>query len=262
MTKNQPKERQTCVVISPIWSPEPPDTPLDTMSGNWLLDHIVKPVAAGEPWNYDVLPVDQSSTGLIDEQIINSIHDANLIIADLSGGNANAFYELGLAHAFQRPVIHMISLDDRSPFDISHHQFIDFDRHTANGVEEARLDLVKQIEAVNLKDFQISNPVTRARGIQKISVTGDSRFQIISQVLDDQRETKKLIVDLVRKLDSLEQNDISQDANGFLRTTEFENGPPTLKFQRQSGKDMISRLIRFNRKFSNSTSDKEPTEEL
>jgi hypothetical protein len=104
--------------------------------------------------------------------------------------------------------------------------------------------------------------VTRARGIQKISGTGDSRFQIISQVLDDQRKTKKLIVNLVRKLHSFEQNDISQNANGILRATESENAPPTLKFQRESGRDMISRLVRFKRNLSNGTSGKEPTEDL
>jgi uncharacterized RDD family membrane protein YckC len=39
------------------------------------------------------------SSGMILEEIVRSIRDAHLIIADLTGGNPNVCYELGIAHA-------------------------------------------------------------------------------------------------------------------------------------------------------------------
>ena len=39
------------------------------------------------------------------KDIVVGIHDANVIIADLTGLNANVFYELGLAHAMNKKVL-------------------------------------------------------------------------------------------------------------------------------------------------------------
>ncbi|MDX2115238.1 MAG: hypothetical protein SFZ24_06385 [Planctomycetota bacterium] len=54
------------------------------------------------------------------ERIVNQIAKADLIIADVSSSNPNVFYELGYAHALDKPVI-IISQDvDDIPFDLKH----------------------------------------------------------------------------------------------------------------------------------------------
>jgi len=55
------------------------------------------------------------TTGSVVEQGGDQIEKAKLLLADLSGKNANVFYELGLAHAARKPVV----------FTASNHQ----DRH-------------------------------------------------------------------------------------------------------------------------------------
>lgn len=52
------------------------------------------------------------------QDIVDGIYRANVIIADLSGLNANVFYELGLAHAMNKKVIIITQDLGELPFDI------------------------------------------------------------------------------------------------------------------------------------------------
>lgn len=52
------------------------------------------------------------------ENIWDSINQATIILADLSGKNPNVFYELGLAHALAKPVILISPESEDIPFDI------------------------------------------------------------------------------------------------------------------------------------------------
>jgi hypothetical protein len=67
------------------------------------------------------------STGSVVEQIWEQIEKAKLLLADLSGKNANVFYELGLAHAAQKPVVFTSSSVDDVPFDLRHLRVIIYD---------------------------------------------------------------------------------------------------------------------------------------
>lgn len=59
----------------------------------------------GESLGFQTMRVAQYySSGMILEEIVRSIRDAHLIIADLTRGNANVCYELGLAHALGKRV--------------------------------------------------------------------------------------------------------------------------------------------------------------
>lgn len=48
---------------------------------------------------------EQIFEGSVLERIYNQISRADIIIADMSGRNANVFYEVGYAHALGRPAI-------------------------------------------------------------------------------------------------------------------------------------------------------------
>lgn len=59
--------------------------------------------------------------GSIDYQMYKELLDADLVIADLSTANVNAFYELGVRHALRRRTTIVISEDKYSyPFDLNH----------------------------------------------------------------------------------------------------------------------------------------------
>jgi hypothetical protein len=67
------------------------------------------------------------TTGSVVEQIWDQIEKAKLLLADLSGKNANVFYELGLAHAARKPVVFTSSNTEDVPFDLRHLRVIIYD---------------------------------------------------------------------------------------------------------------------------------------
>ena len=64
--------------------------------------------------------------GMIYEKIIGSLNEADFIIADLTHGKQNCYYELGIAHALKKKVIHIIHVDGKLHFDIQGFRFIKY----------------------------------------------------------------------------------------------------------------------------------------
>jgi hypothetical protein len=76
------------------------------------------------------------STGSVIEQIWDQIRRAKVLLADLTGKNANVFYELGLAHAACKPVVFTTANLDDVPFDLRHLRVVTYDiRDPAWGVK-------------------------------------------------------------------------------------------------------------------------------
>ena len=67
------------------------------------------------------------ATGKIIDQIWSGITAAKVLVAELTGRNPNVFYELGLAHALQKPVVLVSSNQDDVPFDLQHIRVIYYD---------------------------------------------------------------------------------------------------------------------------------------
>jgi hypothetical protein len=66
-------------------------------------------------------------TGKIMDQIWSGISEAKVLVAELTSRNPNVFYELGLAHALQKPVVLVSSKEDDVPFDLQHIRVIYYD---------------------------------------------------------------------------------------------------------------------------------------
>ncbi|HEV2757708.1 MAG TPA: hypothetical protein VG318_18255 [Actinomycetota bacterium] len=56
--------------------------------------------------------------GTVSEQIVRSIVNARVVIADLTGRNPNVYYELGIAHSFGKPLIILVDSTENLAFDI------------------------------------------------------------------------------------------------------------------------------------------------
>lgn len=108
---------QTCFVVQPFAAP---------LGGYYEL--IYKP--AIEQAGLVAVRADAEifGTGKIIDQIWRGIGDAVILVAELTTKNPNVFYELGLAHAREKPVI-LISADEADvPFDLRHIRVILYDR--------------------------------------------------------------------------------------------------------------------------------------
>ncbi|MHB8589796.1 MAG: hypothetical protein ACYDA0_13245 [Candidatus Dormibacteraceae bacterium] len=79
---------------------------------------------------------DWSKTGRITDQIIEALKTAHLIIADITGPNANVMYELGYAHALEKQVI-VMNADRGSPFDVQDYRQILYTNEDLPSAEES-----------------------------------------------------------------------------------------------------------------------------
>jgi hypothetical protein len=78
-----------------------------------------------------------------------SIEEADFIIADLTGKNANVFYEVGICHALEKLVLLLAQSMDDVPFDLRHRRVLLY-RYTPKGckwLESSLRDHVKSITA-------------------------------------------------------------------------------------------------------------------
>lgn len=86
---------------------------------NELYNNVIKKVCE-EEFDVQVIRADDSySTGMIISDIVTQITESKLIIADITPTNANVYYEVGYAHALNKPTILLAEKSTKLPFDVS-----------------------------------------------------------------------------------------------------------------------------------------------
>lgn len=171
----EPTAKKLCFVVGPIG----PDGGDDRIHADWLLEGIIQPVMT-EFSDFEVQRADQmTEPGLIDAQVINALLNAELVIADLSQLNPNAFYEIGIRHMIQKPIIHMQLADQKIPFDLSLYRAIKFARVRPRDLQTAREQLKAQVQSVLSAGYQVENPVTNARGRLKLEQHATPEMRIL-----------------------------------------------------------------------------------
>lgn len=111
-----------CFVISPIGD----EDSIERRHADLLLGSLIEPSLV--ELGLRAVRADQiSKPGLITGQIIDHIVRSKLVIADLSFGNPNVFYELALRHATRLPVVQLIRRGDKLPFDVGQYRTVELD---------------------------------------------------------------------------------------------------------------------------------------
>jgi hypothetical protein len=91
-----------------------------------LYREVIAPVC--EQSGYEPVRADEfSRPGIIIEDIISGIREADVVIAEITPVNANVFYELGYAQARGKPTILLAGRGESLPFDISGQRCIFYD---------------------------------------------------------------------------------------------------------------------------------------
>jgi len=177
-------KKKTCFVVGPIGAADSETR----RRADWLLRGIIKPVFDAHFADYEVVRSDTIVTpGMIDVQMINHLHDAELVIADMSETNPNAFYEMGIRHMTGKPIVHMFSSDTKIPFDVAPHRAIPFSIDHVETVDKAQRDLKDAVAEVVRPDFRVINPVTRARGVQQIETGAPPELQLLWEEITELR---------------------------------------------------------------------------
>lgn len=135
-----------------------------------------------------------SKTGNITHQIIELLLDSELVIADMSGNNANVFYELGIRHATNKAFVQIKNQEDIIPFDLSQVRTISYNySEKTKSINEHDIKLFKEniisfVRECELRPFEIKNPI--------------SVIDSISPLKNENLPVERIIIDIIHTLSS------------------------------------------------------------
>jgi len=140
-------EQGFCFVIMPF---------KDEMKG--VYEGAIKP--AVESLGLECIRVDEiDGSGNVVRRIIERIHEAKAVIADLTGKSANVFYELGIAHALGNNVIVLAqNVKEDVPFDVSNYKVIPY-TDTITGGDRLKQAIRSALTTLDEWSKRPSNPV-------------------------------------------------------------------------------------------------------
>jgi len=189
MTTIDMTEKPVCFVIAPIG-----DEGSDIRDrSDKVLKHIIAPAA--EQCGYQTVRADQiSEPGIITSQVIQRLVDEPLVIADLTGQNANVFYELAIRHAVKKPVVQLIQLGERVPFDVAATRIIHVDHRDLDSVARCKEEIVRQIRAVERDPAQVDTPISLALDLQFLRQSGDPIAKSMAEAVSLLQEIKQAVV--------------------------------------------------------------------
>jgi hypothetical protein len=122
ITTEQAEYEKACFYVTPIGDVGSPQR----QHSDLFLGSIVEP--ALEEFGLKVIRADAvDKPGVITRQVFDYLLKARLVIVDLSYHNPNVFYELAIRHAARLPVVQIIQVSDRIPFDVGNMRTISID---------------------------------------------------------------------------------------------------------------------------------------
>jgi len=173
-------EDNACFVISPIGSPESPTRE--------RADHVFEFVIEDALEDFDYTPkrADHiAEPGIITNDVIEYVVESPLVIADLTGRNANVFYELAIRHAYEKPTIQIVDEDEDIPFDLASTRTINFDHTDVESVSNAKTKIAEQAKNINNDTDSFENPITVAEDIRDLKQSSDPEERSMAELMEN-----------------------------------------------------------------------------
>jgi len=175
---------KSCFFVAPI-GPERSDI---RKRSNQIYKHIVR--KAISPLGYiDIRRADHlANPGMITAQMVERLVGDDLVVADLTGANANVYYELAIRHAIRKPFVQMVQIGEVLPFDVADMRTIEFDYRDLDSVEEAVEKIRDQVRALESDPESLSTPLSFAVQLQELRGSGSSTDRRFAEILESLRQ--------------------------------------------------------------------------
>jgi hypothetical protein len=151
---------KACFVITPIGDEGSPER----KHADAMLRHLITPVL--EQFSITPIRADKiGKPGHMTKQMVEHIAFSKLCITDISFGNQNAGYELGIRHTLKLPSIQIVRKGDKIPFDIQQGRTIIIDTSDPytimDRIASAKAELSEHVKALlNSTGKQEESPIT------------------------------------------------------------------------------------------------------
>lgn len=200
-----------CFVISPIGE----DGSEVRTTADQLLRHVI---VKGLSPDYEIVRGDQENNpGAITPQIVAAILEADLVVADLSGFNPNVYYEVAVAHGFNKPTVHLQNKNEKPAFDLKDTRLIRYDLSNPDNVVSSQELLKSYALFAATNPEQVVTPLSTAQLFVKIDQSQDVTAQAQIEVAERLRQLEAEVrqsgrVDVDRSADIRGLRDIIEQA--------------------------------------------------
>jgi nucleoside 2-deoxyribosyltransferase len=205
-------------------------------AGEVVFETLVLPVIQNEFPDFEAVNYRfERVHGTINEQMLDDVLSADLVIADLTELSSNGFYELGIRHAAQLPTILMAQTGHPLPFDVQNFRFVVY-QYDATDDEVEQRTREALIEAIN----DALKTVHAAPGLglpRKKTSPRETRRELAAQILESADALQSLRINSAGDIVSSLQK-IAAD----LEAVEDEKTPSAMK---EAGEKVLKILSRI-----------------
>ena len=174
---NLDEKKKRCFVMSPIGD----DNSEIREKADTVLDYIIRPAFNAE--GYEPVRADREyGHRFITPKIVGLIRDCDVAVADLSGGNANVFYELSIWHITDKPIVHIMDIDTKLYFHVKDSEVVRYGLDVKSA-DQAVKEIRKHIKSFGTGSSE-PNPLKQAFSLESMASSEDDLKVAISQILD------------------------------------------------------------------------------
>lgn len=143
-----------------------------------VFSYLIAPVC--EELGYKPVRVDQvDAVDNINETIINYLKTAPMVVADMTGHNPNAFYELGFRQALELPLVPIIQTGNKLPFDVISQRTV-FYNLSVGKIEQSKRELKAKMKS--FENFEM--PESRAERSLTLDDLNDNLTKKLNKILN------------------------------------------------------------------------------
>lgn len=208
-----------CFVISPIGKKNSPTREHADKFLKDIVEPVVRELGYTRPKRADKI----SEPGIITAQIIERVVEDDLVVADLTDGNPNVYYELAVRHVARKPLILMIKIGTLIPFDVSASRVIQFDLTNSKNLVACRKELKAQIAELHKKPENLDNPITAGLDLSSLRKNENALGQQVANLMIDIERIDGCIDDVLGNLDTFNEK-LNESISGLeIKMDSIEN---------------------------------------
>lgn len=203
-----------------------------------VLKFIVRPIV--EKHGYKAIRADEiDKPGMITSQLIQHIVNDPLVIADLTDRNPNVFYELAIRHAIRKPLVQMIRKGELLPFDVAGTRTIPYDHTDLESVESVKIEISKQIEALDEDPSGVETPISMSLDLQLLRQSDKPEDRSLADLLAGMADLRTQLGNLAVKTETADQNGVLDDVMREIQSMS--------RYLQDQGDLMINPFVRHGR---------------
>ena len=198
-----------------------------------VFKYIISPVC--EEMEFEPIRVDMvNQADSITQTILDYLNSAELVIADMTGHNPNAFYEMGYRAAVGKPMIHLKEKSEKIPFDVAGIRAFEYDLSDLDSVAEVKARLAKTIQAFDFSKINQDNENVIDAQVNNDEKSKETDVELLSVLYEIQDQ----ISDLKNEIHNKDTETIQAIVKASVPTAPVEDAQTSLM------KALIPELIR------------------